>query len=91
MSRPTADDILREAVREHIKTGALDSKLARAVADETQLLTAKQAAKLLELPVTRFRRLGLPIVHFGPKGTRWKLSTIKAEIDKRTTKPKQRR
>lgn len=82
---------MAEAVRDYIASGALDQIFLRVLTAETQLLTAKQAAKLLELPVTRFRRLGLPIVHFGPKGTRWKLSTIKAEIEKRTTKPKQRR
>lgn len=50
--------------------------------DDT-LLTAEEAAKLLGVSVSMFRRFLIPAVSLGPRTLRWRLGTLRQWVRRR--------
>jgi hypothetical protein len=80
----TADDIPHSALEKAI------SEAVKEKVEDLQLLTAKEAAAFLKVPVPTFRDIAkreqCGNIDLGPRGARWSIKQLRALIAKREVK-----
>lgn len=78
--------LVREAIQAALTNERLEG-IAREIIEERILcVTVKQAAKLVGVPVKRFRAMRIPVANLGEKTRRYKVSDIEKFLNGATSK-----